>query len=157
MAKVSATIAELEKHAETLRAELRVPKQAELFRNAVEAGYLTALADGIVEDSEIEALVRAVEILSVGGVIEWETSALVEECKQRVEADGAGKRAGAVGAIFKELGAAEAGILVAAIVARAAKKIDKKEAEVLKSIGKAAGLSNDQVGAIVKRATTLLG
>lgn len=157
MSKASATTAELEKHAESIRAELRVPKQSELFKNAVEAGYLTALADGVVEDKEIESLVKAVEILSVGGVIEWETSALVDECKARIDKDGADKRAAAVGAELKELNAAEPGILVAAIVARAAKKIDKKEAEVLKTIGKSAGLTNDQVAAIVKRATSLLG
>jgi tellurite resistance protein len=157
MSKASATTAELEKHAESIRAELRVPKQSELFKNAVEAGYLTALADGVVEDKEIESLVKAVEILSVGAVIEWETSALVDECKARIEKDGADERAAAVGAALKELNAADAGILVAAIVARAAKKIDKKEAEVLKAIGKSAGLSNDQVAAIVKRATSLLG
>jgi tellurite resistance protein len=157
MSKQNATIAELEKHAQAIRDEVRVPKQGELFRHAVEAGYLTALADGVIEDSEIESLVRAVEILSVGGVIEWETNALVEDCKKRVEADGADKRAAAVGAAFKTLGGAEAGILVAAVVARSAKKIDKKEADVLKAIGKSAGLTNDQVAAIVKRATSLLG
>jgi tellurite resistance protein len=156
MSKQNATIAELEKHAESIRAELRVAKQGELFKNAVEAGYLTALADGVIEDAEIESLVRAVEILSVGGVIEWETSALVDECKKHVDKDGAAKRATAVGEALRSLGSAEAGILVAAVVARSAKKIDKKEADVLKAIGKAAGLSNDQVAAIVKRATSLL-
>ncbi len=156
-AKTDATIAELEAHADAIRAELKVPKQAELFRHATEAGYLTALADGTVEEEEIAALVKAVELLSEGAVIEWETDALVAECKVRAIAEGATARAETVGAGLKALGQAEAGILVAAIVARATKKIGKKEADVLKAVGKSAGLSSDDVAAIVKRAASLTG
>jgi hypothetical protein len=155
--KTDATIAELEAHADAIRAELKVPKQADMFRFATEAGYLTALADGTVEDAEIGALVRAVEILSEGAVIEWETDALVADCQERARTEGADKRATAVGQGLSALGQAEAGILVAAIVARATKKIGKKEADVLKAVGKAAGLSSDDVAAIVKRATSLGG
>lgn len=149
------SIEELEKFAETIRAELRVPRQSDVFRAAVEAGYLTALADGEVDATERETLARAVEILSVGAVLDWEVEALVEQIQARVAADGAQKRAQTVGTQLKELGQAEAGILLAAIVARATKKVDKSEAEVLKTVGKAAGLSNDQVASIVKRSTSL--
>ena len=150
------TIVELEKHADAIRAELRVPRQSDLFRASVEAGYLTALADGTVDETERETMIRAIEILSVGAVIEWEVTALVDECRAKIDAEGAGKRAEAVGAELKALGQAEPGLLLAAIVARATNKIDKSEAEVLKAIGRAAGVPNDQVGAIVKRATGLL-
>jgi hypothetical protein len=144
---------DLETHAEHIRAELVVPKQNEVFKSAVEAGYLTALADGNADKGELAAIVKAVEILSKGAVIEWEADALVEECAARVKADGAGKRGEAVGAELKALGAGEAGIYFAALVARASKGIDKKEAEVLKTIGKAAGVSNDRVRDIVKKAS----
>ena len=155
--KSSATIAELEKHADTIRATLRVPKQSEMFRCAVEAGYLTALADGVVEATETEALVTAVEILSVGAIIEWELDALVEACKERLNIEGANACATRVGKELGALGQAEAGILVAAVVARAARKIEKREAEVLKAIGGAAGLTSEQVATIVKRAKSLVG
>ena len=158
MSKENATIDELEKHAEAIRAEIRLPKQqSDVFRAAVEAGYLTALADGEVDRAERSSLVRAVEILSVGAVIEWEVDQLVEDCIARVKTEGASKRAEAVGSDLKKLGQAEAGIFIAAIVARATKRIEKSEAEVLKTVGKAAGLSNDQVAAIVKRSTALAG
>jgi len=149
----SSSLAELEKQAERLRTELKVPHQNEVFRAAVEAGYLVAIADGNFDDSERETLVKAVEILSVGAVIEWEVETLLDECEARSEKEGAAKRAEAVGGELKKLGSAEAGLLLATAVARATKKIDKKEAEVIKALGAAAGLTGEQVTAIVKKTT----
>ncbi len=146
------TVSELEKHAASIRDELKVPKQSEVFRCAVEAGYLAALADGDVDDTELETIVKAVEVLSVGAVIEWEADSLLEECIERAKTEGAKARADAVGAELKALGHAEAALLFAATVARATKGIDKTEAAVLKAIGAAAGVSTDKVRAIVKRA-----
>jgi protein-disulfide isomerase-like protein with CxxC motif len=80
---------------------------------------------------------------------------LLDECAARAKKDGAAKRAAAVGAALAALGQAEAGLFFAALVARASKGIDKKEAEVLKVVGTAAGLATDAVRDIVKRATTL--
>ena len=146
---------ELEAHAEKIRSELKVPKQNDVFRVAVEAGYLTALADGEVDDAEIATMVRAIEILSTGAVIEWETQTLLEECAERAGKHGAGERAEAVGKELGELGQAEAGMLFAALVAGASKGIDKKEAEVLKGVAAAAGLAGDRVKEIVKRANAI--
>lgn len=143
----------LEKHATSIRAELKVPQQSAVFEAAVELGYLTAFADGTVDGDEREAIVRAVEILSQGAVIEWEASDLVDQCAARAEADGLSKRAVAVGTKLKELGSAEAGVYFAALVARASNGIDKKEAEVLKEAGKAAGVTPDRVRDIVKKAS----
>jgi len=53
--KADATLAALEKHADEIRKELRVPKQNEVFRSAVEAGYLAALADGAGEGARLVA------------------------------------------------------------------------------------------------------
>lgn len=145
----------LEDHAEKIREELKVPRQAELFKAAVEAGYLTARADGGVDDTEREVLIKAVELLSQGLVIEWESEALIDECKKAADEAGVEARAEKVGAALKDLGQSEAGLFVAALVARATKGVDKSEAELLKTIGKAAGLGTDKVRDIVKRATSL--
>jgi tellurite resistance protein len=145
-------IADLESRAESLRAELKVPKQNEVFRAAVEAGYLTARADGNVDADESATIVRAVEILSAGAVIEWEAEDLVAECEGRSDSETPQKRAAAVGAELLALGQAEAGLYFAALVAHASKGIDKQEAEVLKQIGKAAGVTADRVKDIVKKA-----
>ena len=153
MAKLDANIGDLETHADEIRAELRVPKQNEVFAAAVEAGYLTALADGEVDKAEIAAIARAAEILSVGAVIEWEAETLVSECVARAKKDTAAARGEAVGVELKKLGQGEAGIYFAALIARASKGIDKKEADVLKAIGNAAGLTTDKVRAIVKKAS----
>ena len=145
----------LEEHAEQIRDDLKVPHQSVVFAHAVEAGYLAARADGEVDANERQVLTKAVELLSKGAVIEWETEQLLDECQGRAEKDGAEARATKVGEALKELGEAEAGLLVAAFVARATNGVEKSEAEVLKAIGKAAGLSADKVKTIVKRATDL--
>lgn len=147
----------LEEHAEQIRGDLKVPHQSAVFAHAVEAGYLAARADGEVDPSERETLAKAVELLSKGAVIEWETEQLLDECQTRAEKDGAEARAVKVGEALKELGQAEAGLLVAAFVARATNGVEKSEADVLKAIGKAAGLSADKIKAVVKRATDLDG
>lgn len=146
---------DLEAHAQTIRAGLQVPKHNEVFRAAVEAAYLAALADGEVDDEERDAMVRAVDLLSEGAVIEWEAESLIEDCVARAEQDGADARARAVGKELATLGQAEVGVFVASVVARASKGIDKSEADVLKAVGGAAGLSSDQVKDIVKKASAL--
>lgn len=145
----------LEEYAEEIRADLKVPRQSEMFAHAVEAGYLAARADGNVDADERSVLVKAVGMLSQGAVIEWEIEPLLDQCEVRAEQEGAVERAASVGAALKELGYAEAGLLVAAFVARATNGVEKSEAEVLKQIGKAAGLSADKVKGVVKRATGL--
>jgi tellurite resistance protein len=145
----------LEEHAAQIRKELQVQNQSDLFKAAVEAGYLAARADGNVDKEERAVIVKAVELLSQGAVIEWETETLLDECSARAEKEGADARAAKVGEQLAGLGQAEAGMLVAAFVARATNGVEKSEAEALKAIGKAAGLSTDKVRNIVKRATSL--
>ena len=143
----------LEDHADEIRKELAVPRQADVFKAAVEAGYLVALADSGVDDTERDVLVKAVEMLSKGLVIEWETDALIEECEQRAKNEGIEKCCERIGGILKETGQGEAGLFIAALVARATKGIAKSEAEVMKAIGKTAGVTPDKMKDIVKRAT----
>jgi hypothetical protein len=150
-------IAVLEAHAESVRKDLAVPQQSEVFRAAVEAGYLAALADGEVDDEEHAVMIKSIELLSEGAVIEWETEGLLEECAERAEKEGAGPRAEAVGKALAALGQAEAGIFFAAVVAMASKGLEKSEAEVLEQVGVAAGLPAGKVKAIVKRAAALGG
>jgi tellurite resistance protein len=143
----------LEDHADEIRKELAVPRQADVFKAAVEAGYLVALADSGVDETERDVLVKAVEMLSKGLVIEWETDALIEECEKRAQTDGVEKCCERIGGILKETGQGEAGLFIAALVARATKGIAKSEAEVMKAIGKTAGVTPDKMKDIVKRAT----
>jgi tellurite resistance protein len=148
-------LAELETHAEALRKELAVPRQNDVFRAAVEAGYLAALADGVVDEDELGTMADAIELLSEGAVVEWETVALLEECADKAEKEGAGPRATAVGKELKKLGQAEVGLLFAALIANASGGVDDSEAAVLLTVGAAAGLQGPKVKAIVKRAKTL--
>ena len=145
----------IDKYAEPLKKELASLQQEKLFRAAVEAGYLTALADNKQTPEERASLVRSLSAISSGAVIEWEVDALLEEVAAQVGDDGADKRAAAVGAALKELGQVEAGLSVAALVALASRGLDKKEAAVLERIGAAAGLDKKDVAAIVKKARGL--
>jgi hypothetical protein len=148
-------LADLEAQAESIRKQLQVPKQSDVFRTAVEAGYLASLADGEVDEAELATMVRAIEILSEGAVVEWEAETLLDECAERAKVEGAPARAVAVGKQLAALGQAETGLYFAALVARASNGVDKKEAEVLKAVGAAAGVSGDGVRDIVKKAGSL--
>jgi hypothetical protein len=154
-AQPKSAIEDMEKLADEIRRDLNVPRQSDVFRCAVEAGYLAAQADGEVDETELATIAKAIDILSVGAVIEWETDTLLEECAVRLKKDGAEQRAKAIGAELKALGQAEAGLLFAALVARATQGIDKREAEILKAVGTEAGVGADSLRAIVKRATSL--
>ncbi len=157
MSKHEKALAELEKHATEIRAELGAADQSRVFALAIEAGVLAAMTDGTMDAEERATLVRAVELISKGAVIEWETETLVDECMARAKADGADKRAQAVGEALAELKQAEAAVLIAGVVAAATGGVDKAEAEAIRAVAKAAGVTADKTKAILKRAATFAG
>lgn len=146
-----ADFSQLEKHAADIRKDLNVPKQNEVFEAAAEAGFLAANADGAVDEEERAMLVKAIEVLSVGAVIEWEVETLLDGCADRIKAEGDAKRADLVGQKLKALDQPEAALLFAAFVAQASGGIDKKESAVLHAIGKSAGVAKNKVSALLKR------
>jgi len=150
------TKVDFDKIAAGMRDTLSVSKQEELFRAAAEAGYLAALSDGEADSGEKEAIVKAMHKLSDGLVIEWEIDALLEQCDERIGAEGHQARATAVGAKLKELGQVDAGMLLAAYVALATSGIDKREAKMLEQIGTAAGMNRSQISGAVKKARSAL-
>ena len=151
-AKKTLNVAYLEQQADAVREGLSGSHQSALFEAAVEAGYLTALANGVEDEGERDALVKSVEILSKGLVLEWEVEPLIEKIAARIEAEGSPARCAAVGKNLQELGQAEAALLVGAVVAHATAGIDKQEAGVLEKIATAAGLGKPQISGIVKKA-----
>jgi tellurite resistance protein len=151
-AKKTLNVGYLEQQADVVRKGLSGSHQSQLFEAAVEAGYLTALANGTEDEGEREALVKAVEILSKGLVLEWEVEPLLEKIAARLETEGAAARYAAVGKNIQELGQAEAVLLVGAVVAHATAGMDKQEAGVLEKIATAAGLGKPQIAAIAKKA-----
>lgn len=148
---MAGTMDAIAKHAEDIRKELNVPEQERLFRVATEAGYLTALADDKVDAAERSGMIRAIEALSKGSVIEWELDTFLDDCAAQAKADGKKARLANVGAELGKLGHPEAALLFAAFVAQASAGIDKKEATIVHALGKAAGVSKDKVTAILTR------
>lgn len=142
----------LDQYAEATKRALAVPQQSAVFRAAIEAGYLTALADGDMDAGERAMLVKSIDTLSSGIVIEWEIDALLEEINEHIGAEGPNRRCELVGEKLKELGQPEAGLMVAALVALATNGIDKREVNRLEMIGKAAGLERAAIAELVKKA-----
>jgi tellurite resistance protein len=148
-------LVDLEAQADSIRKQLQVPKQSDVFRVSVEAGYLASQADGEVDEAELATMVRAIEILSEGAVVEWEAETLLAECAERAKVEGAAARCLSVGRELAALGQAPTGLYFAALVARSSNGVDKKEADVLKAIAVSAGVSADAVRDIVKKAGVL--
>lgn len=130
-----------------IKGQIAVARQDEVFRAAVAAAHVASRADGGIDDAERKAIVDALELLSGGLVVEWEVDLLLEAAGK---ATGADAKAKAIGAKLKELGAPEAGLLVAAFVAQATDGIDQKEAKILREIGKAAGVAEKRVRELLK-------
>jgi tellurite resistance protein len=146
----------LSAHATAIQRALAVPQQAEVFRYAVEAGYLAALADGDADAEEMATIVRSLYGLSSGLVVDWEIDALIDECNEAIGGEGHRARAQVVGEKLAALGQIEIGLLVASLVALASNGLDKREATMLESIGKAGGLDKAALTEIVKRARGLI-
>ncbi|MEZ4440165.1 MAG: tellurite resistance TerB family protein [Polyangiaceae bacterium] len=135
--------------AEAVRKELSFRGQDDVYKHAVEIGYLAASADGRVDDEEKQRIVEAVDILSQGLVIELEVDAIIDEIGP-LEGDAVTERAKAVGEALQKLDQAEAGLLFGAFVAQATHGIDKDERRVLRETGRAAGLKDNRIRAILK-------
>lgn len=148
---MAGTMDAIAKHADEIRKDLNVPEQERLFRIATEAGYLTALADETVDDAERAGMVKAIEALSKGSVIEWELESFLDDCAAKAKEHGKKARLATVGSALSTLGHPEAALLFAAFVAQASAGIDKKEATIVHALGKAAGVSKDKVTAILTR------
>lgn len=134
--------------AEEVRKELEFRGQDAVYGVAVEIGYLAAGADGEMDASERAAIIDAVDILSQGVVIELEVDSIIEAADAKTDDKGA--RAKALGARLEELGQAEAGLLFGAFVAQASSGIDSDERKVLRAVGRAAGISDRRIRAILK-------
>jgi tellurite resistance protein len=142
----------LAKYGEVIDKALPINDRDKLFDTAVEAGFLVALADTDADSEERKAIDDALFAISKGVVIDWEVDALVNRACERIGAEGHQARAEAVGETLQALGQAEAGLFIAALVALASSGLDKREVEMLKRIGEAAGLDGEAIAATVKRA-----
>lgn len=139
----------LTEYATTIRSELKeFRQQDDAYRLAVEVGYLAACADGKVDESEKQTLTHAIDILSGGVVIELEVDSIIAEID--AAAGDADAKAEALGAKLASLGQGDAGLLVGAFVAQATSGIDKSERTVLRAVGKAAGVKDQRIRAILK-------
>lgn len=139
----------LQAMADAVRKELtEFRDQDAVFKLAVETGYLAAKADGSVDDEEKKRIVEAVDILSQGIVIELEVDAICDEVDS--SDDSADERIKSIGERLEKLGQGDAGLLFGAFVAQATHGIDKSERKVLREIGRAAGVGDRRIRAILK-------
>lgn len=156
MSRGKRTEVDLKKIAAEMRKVMTGPTLNQVYRHAMEAGYLCALADGEADADEKAAIVKAMHDLSSGLVVEWEVDAMMEECNEAIGKEGHAARCEAVGKQLKELGQAETGVLLGAYAALATAGLDKQEAVMLEKIGAGAGITKSQVGNLVKQAKNAL-
>jgi tellurite resistance protein len=133
--------------ASTLRKDLPFRAQDQVFELAVEVGYLAASADGDIDRAERQSIVDAIEILSKGLVIELEVDRIVDDASAHKDKKA---RADEIGSSLKKLGQAEAALTVGAFVAQATAGIDNRERDLLRGVGKAAGIADSRIRAILK-------
>jgi uncharacterized tellurite resistance protein B-like protein len=143
---------ELQTIAAAIRKELPVGQQDELFRLAVESGYLAALADGNADAEERTMIAEAITEISDGVVVEWEVEVLLNECNELIGMEGHHGRCAAIGQRLKELGHERTGLMLAALVALATGGLDELEVKMLQRIADAAGVANAQLAEVVKEA-----
>lgn len=138
----------LASYAEEVRKQLDFRGQDEVYGVAVEIGYLAARADGTMDEGERKAIIHAVDILSQGVVIELEVDSIIEAADGK---DGSLEdQAKALGKRLEELGQSDPGLLFGAFVAQASSGIDKRERKVLRTVGRAAGISDRKIRTILK-------
>lgn len=142
--------------ANAIEQALPIYDREKLFQAVVEAGYLVALADTEADAEERKVIEESIFALSKELVIDWEVEGLIHRACEQIGAEGHVARAKVLGERFKALGQAGAGLYVASLVALATHGIDKREVDMLRRIGAAAGLDDAAVASIVKRARDAL-
>jgi len=112
------------------------PQAAALFEAIVEAAYLVATADGVLDDSEREAFVQVVINACGGAVDETTVHNLLADLGDQLEEDGLDHRVGALGSTVNRLEHQRELLRIAGLLAHVSGGVSDAERAVL---GKLAG------------------
>jgi len=121
------------------------PAAVALFEAIVEAAYLVAAADGVVDEEERRTFERVVTAACGGTVAPKHVSALVSDLRDQLHEDGLDRRIAAVGHQVTKRTHAHEVLRIAALLARASENVSDDERSVLERIATACGLMPSDV------------
>lgn len=121
------------------------PVAVALFEAIVEAAYLVATADGVVDAEERKMFERVVAESCGGAVAPKHIADLVGDLRGQLEEDGIDRRVVAVGQRVTKKGHAEEVLRIAALLAHASDSVSDVERRMLVRIAEACKLTSEDV------------
>jgi tellurite resistance protein len=132
------------------------PVAVALFEAIVEAAYLVASADGVVDAEERKTFERVVFAACGGAVAASQVSALVGDFEGLLADDGLDARVAAVAKLVSKPNHALEVLRIAALIAQTTEGVADSERNVLEKIAKACGLDSKQVDVALEDVKTAL-
>ncbi len=121
------------------------PIAVALFEAIVEAAYLVASADGVVDSEERKTFERVVYAACGGTVAQNQVAALVGDFEGLLEEDGLDARVTAIAKLVGKKEHAREVLRIAALLAKASEGVADSERNILLKIAKACGLEPGDV------------
>jgi len=121
-----------------------------LFEAIVEAAYLVASADGVVDSEERKTFERVVYAACGGAVAANQVSALVGDFEGLLDDDGLDARVAAVARHVSKKSHAQEVLRIAALIAQTSEGVAESERNVLEKIAKACKLDASEVDAALE-------
>ena len=123
------------------------PQAAALFEAIVEAAYLTATADGVLDDSEREAFAQVVIDACGGAVDETTLHNLLADLGDQLEEDGLDRRVAALGSTVNKLEHQRELLRIAGLLAHVSGGVSDAERAVLNKLAAKFQLAQSEVDA----------
>jgi tellurite resistance protein len=115
----------------------------------VDLAVLVAVADGVIDPAERQALSQSIEALIGGQVPESMVEHLVSESCAQIQALGPEAAAHSVGTVLAARGAAAEGVRLGLAIARVSEGMSAIELQRVREVARAAGLDAAELDAIV--------
>jgi tellurite resistance protein len=128
-----------------------------LFEAIVEAAYLVAAADGVVDDEERSTFERVVTAACGGAVAPKHVAELVADLQDQLSEDGMDRRIEMMGKTIMKKSHAQEVLRIAALIAQASESVSDVERDVLVRIAASCGLVAADVDVALREVKEALG
>jgi tellurite resistance protein len=133
------------------------PMAIALFEAIVEAAYLVAAADGVVDDEERSTFERVVTAACGGAVAPKHVAELVADLQDQLTEDGMDRRIEMMGKTIMKKSHAQEVLRIAALIAQASESVSDVERGVLVRIAGSCGLEPADVDVALREVKEALG
>jgi hypothetical protein len=131
-------------------------EQRAIVSNLLEAATITAVCDDVADDVERHTLKAGAHALCFLDLDDPSVDKLVSGTRGAAVAEGVEGRCDKIGARLRKHGFVEVGLAFAALIAQVSHGVDARELAVLQRIGRAAGVPDSELAALVARIDSLL-